>query len=307
MSLLAGELRESMAIRNAAFTLIELLVVIAIIAVLAALLFPVFTAAKRSSQRTSTLSNEQQLNMGLQLYIGDNDDTYPWAINSMDVIGGRSWGTGAGDVPTWAELLIPYVRSLEVYQHSGAAPASDQYWMAGRDEDAVRNGGLRTFAANSALMPSYPRDYTNFNGYNAAIRNGSSLPRPSTTIALMEGYPTGVVLRVGHDGLKVGNKTGRLSVYWSNAIANEWFACNAIEGTTNFDARALIIWNGGSNYALADGHAKWMRPETTTARYSVVKEEGDFWQWYHAPGAPENLNNPPNTDNPDAYSAICPS
>jgi len=150
--------------KKLAFTLIELLVVIAIIAILAALLFPVFAAARRAAHRSSALSNIGQLNMGLQLYLGDSDDTYPWAINSMDAIGARSWGSGQGVVPTWAELVLPYVKSLAVYQHSGASPASDQWWMAGNDPDAVKNGGLRTYAANSALMPSYPRDYNNFNG-----------------------------------------------------------------------------------------------------------------------------------------------
>jgi prepilin-type N-terminal cleavage/methylation domain-containing protein/prepilin-type processing-associated H-X9-DG protein len=63
------------------FTLIELLVVIAIIAILAAILFPVFSQARERARRTGCLSNLRQIGMAFQMYIQDNDETYPWLIS----------------------------------------------------------------------------------------------------------------------------------------------------------------------------------------------------------------------------------
>lgn len=59
------------------FTLIELLVVITIIAILAAILFPVFSRARKKARQTTCMSNQKQIGLGFQQYIQDYDEIFP--------------------------------------------------------------------------------------------------------------------------------------------------------------------------------------------------------------------------------------
>jgi prepilin-type N-terminal cleavage/methylation domain-containing protein len=65
-----------------AFTLIELLVVIVVIAVLAALLFPAISAAKSRAQRTVCMNNLRQINLGIHLYLDDQNNGSPGNTNA---------------------------------------------------------------------------------------------------------------------------------------------------------------------------------------------------------------------------------
>src|SRR5664280_2484759 len=64
-----------------AFTLIEFLAVIAIIAILAALLLPTLAKANAKAAQIRCLSNIKQLDLGLLMYINDNQTCFPGAAS----------------------------------------------------------------------------------------------------------------------------------------------------------------------------------------------------------------------------------
>ncbi len=273
--------------RNKGFTLIELLVVIAIIAILAAILFPVFAQAREKARAISCMSNGNQLGKAVMMYVQDYDESYPWAVDYYDAQGVAPPNGPAttNQVDAWPDLIFPYVKSNGAFSCPSASVASES-WSLGGDPDAQAKGGLRSWSANASVLGGYGVDEAggnNYNGYYDGIRTMASLPTPASTIALNEAYPSGVVHRIGTDGLITGNKTGNTWFYWGWAISNEGFACTG--DPTNDDYKSLIRHTNGGNYVFADGHSKWFRPDQTTRPTdSGDPTQGDMWQWYHKPG-----------------------
>jgi type II secretory pathway pseudopilin PulG len=107
-----------------------LLVVISIIAILSALIFPVFARAKQSAKQTQCLSNLKQIGTALQLYINDNDDFFPQAVDPSDKFTPELWSAypkfqaRIGNLPLMQEVMAPYVKSKQVWE----CPADRGVW-----------------------------------------------------------------------------------------------------------------------------------------------------------------------------------
>ncbi len=106
--------------RRRGFTLIELLVVIAIIGILAAMVFPVFARARESARKAVCLSNIKNIALAVQMYLADNNDSFPPSEHRQEVMDYFGTAPGGGDdcrigedgerVPWKARGANPYLR-----------------------------------------------------------------------------------------------------------------------------------------------------------------------------------------------------
>lgn len=167
--------------RSRAFTLIELLVVIAIIAILAAILFPVFAQAKMAAKKTSALSNVKQLGTSVQIYIADQDDTFPlqgsynggtnnWrtrsgqgsiycAVPEGSVIGGREIEPRRSEESLFIfNAIRPYTKNINMYESTGLANVNPGFTAFNNAQLAnlgfSYNGIIHSYSATAIAQPS---------------------------------------------------------------------------------------------------------------------------------------------------------
>jgi len=125
------EVQEVKLTRNKGFTLIELLVVIAIIGILAAMVFPVFARARESARKAVCLSNVKNIALAIQMYLADNNDTFPaWehrqeVVDYFNAVPGSGGDFGGGSLCAitdkanpylkWPVLLDEYIKNRDVW------------------------------------------------------------------------------------------------------------------------------------------------------------------------------------------------
>jgi prepilin-type N-terminal cleavage/methylation domain-containing protein/prepilin-type processing-associated H-X9-DG protein len=229
--------------RQSAFTLIELLVVIAIIAILAAILFPVFAQAREKARQTACLSNMKQIGLAMMQYAQDADETFP---PGRYYFGADAW--------TWDHYIGPYA------QKSGAqfyGQGKNDYLVCPSDttDRTTTTSGPRSYAipmnalANADLAwktETYSGPSNSY--YITEGRPFADFPAPAGTILVVEAPLNNN--RIGNNtGYRAGSPNGQLPPAGANPPV----------------AGAKPSHSGGWNYAFADGHAKWFKPEQTAA------------------------------------------
>lgn len=268
-----------------AFTLIELLVVIAIIAILAAILFPVFAQAKAAAKKSSDLSNMKQIGLGIMMYVGDHDDTYPqayWYKNDLGDLGGYVQFSGS---------TMPYVKNADLW----VSPMNPQNALvptnppcadiSETDVNAVPCDSQVpkiSYTANAALMPRKRRSIDPAN-----VVATTMVDEPSATILVAPFSETAACVNDTSNQQSVGfkNKSHRsTNAYMLDAAGTKWKGEAAAEfGLPGVYAATMAIVNpqfelcrttpgpnylqlvyidpdrfgNGSNYAMADGSAKF--------------------------------------------------
>ena len=250
---------------KAAFTLIELLVVIAIIAILAAILFPVFQKVRENARRAACISNMKQIALGMVMYVGDFDETWPARTITL----GPSDSIYASEpYQSWAFADQPYIKSSGVWQ----CPDDKSNFGFGHDWHAYND-----IAKSYAVVEQDHAANTPGNAGSTAIFSfGDAGAGPTPNLKITEAMisePTNTIWLVesgflyDNTGACGGVNPGDPCQDASNAEAhdNPFFYVgnrqNWLNSMTNntHDANNVIsnYHNGGSNWGYGDGHVKW--------------------------------------------------
>jgi prepilin-type N-terminal cleavage/methylation domain-containing protein/prepilin-type processing-associated H-X9-DG protein len=248
--------RKDIIMKRKGFTLIELLVVIAIIAILAAILFPVFAQAREKARAIACLSNTKQLALAVMQYTQDNDE--------RNAAGFSGWGGGSG----WAGQIYPYVKSVAVFQCPDDSTP--------RNDGTPVNYGINANLTTSQPACTWPSSCSNGcdlsgQGYSIAQYNA-----PASTVMLFEVTNSAwytinaATLPDGQDscgGSASGNGTGTVGGWALSATQIPAYATGVFNGNTGLGQLSPASWGnlplgrhqGGANYVMADGHAKFLR------------------------------------------------
>ncbi len=275
------------------FTLIELLVVIAIIAILAAILFPVFAQAREKARAISCLSNTKQLSLGFIQYEQDFDETCPNGINN--------YGGGNG----WAGQVYTYVKSTQVFvcpddsSNAGSAlqngdhdRASSYIYNANTNinNDPKYTGLIPSSAVTLAQFASPAKtvllcEGANSNGYD--VSRGSAAAGTSTVVGDdyypdtggspsgrgvggaydLSGFNSNGAFPGGVGGTCGGGTASACLKYATGYLRNMQSGTGASSPQGDFQA-PLGRHTGGSNYVMADGHAKFLMGAHVSGGYS---------------------------------------
>ena len=254
------------------FTLIELLVVIAIIAILAAILFPVFAQAREKARAIACLSNTKQISLAVVQYEQDYDEKTPNGVNP--------WGGAQG----WAGQIYTYVKAAEAYRCADDSTPN-------KSSDGLTPFHISSYAYNSQVSlpnivggnPAGPPDSVSLASYNAPantvllaevqgstgydVTRGYQIDTTSPHQAAGDDYPAynggsaaGVGTGGAYDPSGFNSNNGTAGGQpWQTKWATGPLV-NANTGAAQNDFTKTGRHNGGANYVMADGHAKFFRP-----------------------------------------------
>ena len=223
-------------LRSSAFTLIELLVVIAIIAILAAMLLPALSKAKAKAQGIQCMSNNRQLALASQMYVGDNMDTFP--NNDTGAV-----GTDAGP-NAWIQGNVQNFSSTPPYQ---SYVSTGVIWDYNKSYSIYQCPSSRAFVRGlGGATPLHNRSYAISVQLNCNVAKTDSGTRPAKKTTDVKN-PTAAFVFAEENQISIDN--GAIGIFSTGAaqFPNIWNLPAARHG----DA---------ASFSFVDGHAeiwKW--------------------------------------------------
>ena len=249
---------ETSSVRKRGFTLIELLVVIAIIAILAAILFPVFQKVRENARRTACLSNLKQIGLGVTQYDQDFDEKGP---------NGQSPGFGNGT--GYALEIMPYIKSSGVFKcpdDTGGVQAVTPVSYGLNSNAVVPNSSFGPVNSQALAQFNSPaKTVLLFETANVAYVDLSDTNQASFRSDLNGNSPAGNGSGASNDlqGKNAGSPNPPVQ-YATGWLTNSIPSLTGTDTNTAFTAK-IGRHSDGSNFLMADNHAKFLRPSAVSA------------------------------------------
>ena len=248
----------------AAFTLIELLVVIAIIAILAALLLPALAKAKEEAKTAKCISNSHQIQIGVQMFGDENEDTM-YNVGGDIPNGGQWTRSPRSDVllspddglAYWAVAYFDYMgRSKEIFRCPSAKTVDEwretglrypsEFWL----NSTIGTHSFMTEFFDPALSLKKPRTLTSF------ISPATTILAQDAAEQKMEGPDDSLGLFPGKSQILtqwIGTPTpygGLSGLYDGYHFENEWYRHNRRCVTVFLDGHVSKIRFNGLNVGI---------------------------------------------------------